>query len=254
MSCVSLGECLTPRCMSSGTSRRHVRFWSEFGGGGMAVIVKEVKEVIKTATGLKKEASVCVTDNNLCDVEVPAGVLSSDVIHALKSGGSPYIRVRGEPTVWEVKYVEPLGTCSVVVDVSFLLLHFCLDVLQIHNFYMSGNHLFAGLTLFSRTAMSVAQRMGSDTYRLIHEESEHIRKRGYHSDAFLKLLDLEQGFQGYVSLAVSSYGLWFEARDWWTCAIGLLSVFTSLCGVASYLFRNVFLNLSTYRWSKERVA
>merc|ERR1719296_107811 len=85
-----------------------------------------------------------------------------------------------------------------------------------------------------------------DVLEIIKEEYRAAPIRGYKSTKYLKILDLEKGFEGYLSLLVMSYALWWQVRNAFSLWTGLLGLCLSMFGVASYLFDHIFMTIEEH--------
>jgi len=212
-------------------SDRHV--WEDLPQKLMAAVAwaTEISESIEVEDGKCK----------VFYVDLPKGSLIGDTIpglhEKLQQALSPHMNI-GTLKIAEVRHVQPVGKYGLWKDLFFIALDVFTDVWQIINLYMDEFYVMGG-TLFSVFVSSLVAQCFGGLHKVYQEYMDSLDK-GFKTNGFLRIVDREKGFEGFMSLALSCYIVYWQVNAT-SCFVSLVSIMFSGMGVATYLFNTVCL-------------
>jgi len=195
-------------------------------------VTKEVQVVVPEATELG------VTDGGVFYMDLQEASLTGDTPRSLKETAK---LVNGTMKIVEVSHVQPVTTFCLVTDLLFIGLDVITDALQIKNMYRDEFHILGGIYLFlfvSSLTAQVYENILDDVK--VWKEIKHTYSKGIKTQALLKMVDREKGFEAFISLALSCYAVHWQVGPY-SIIVSFVSIMFSSWGVATYIFNTVFL-------------
>jgi len=141
--------------------------------------------------------------------------------------------------ILEVRHVPSVGGLGLVMELFFIGLDVITDLLQIGSLYMDEFYWMGGVLLSVFVSSLTAQLFSGELCKLPREFNDSLHK-GIKTDGFLRIGDREKGFEGFMSLAISCYIVYWQVSAL-SCITSVVSIILSGRGVAGYLFQTVFL-------------
>lgn len=138
----------------------------------------------------------------------------------------------------KMKYISKVTGWTVLVELGFFFLDIITDLKQIHDLYHSGQHFLGGLMLF---VYSASMTMLVAELTKLYSEVVETLKKGYFTDEFLHMMNLEKGFESALSLMASAYISRFAITDAVSLASNVFNILISSLSLALFLQRRVIL-------------
>lgn len=174
-------------------------------------------------------------------IDLPKGSLIGNTLswlhEKLQQALSSHINT-GTLRIAEVRHVQPVGRFGLWTDLFFIALDVITDVWQIINMYMDEFYVMGGTLLSVFVSSLIAQCCGG--LHKVYQEYRDSLDKGFKTNGFLRIVDREKGFEGFMSLALSCYVVYWQVNAT-SCFVSLVSIMFSGVGVATYLFNTVFL-------------
>merc|ERR1719474_2043226 len=111
------------------------------------------------------------------------------------------------------------------MDLLFMSLDMFTDVAQIVNMYVDEFHTLGGMGLLIFLSSLTAQICGGEAFHLCREFKDSCHK-GFKTDAFLKIVDREKGFEAFLSLGLACYVVQWQVATY-SCIQSLMSTMVS---------------------------
>jgi len=212
----------------------------------------EIREKKPVTNGTFKVFHIYLPEGSLIEVtdgtfkvfykDVSQGFLTSNTLSGLneelQQALSPQ-KIMGTPKIVEVRNVPYVDKYGLLMDIFFIAADVITDLLQIRNMYMDEFYLMGGTLLSVLVASMTAQICSGELCKLPQEFRDSLHN-GIKTDVFLGIVDREKGFEGFMSLALSCYLVYWQVNPT-SCIMSLVSIIMSGRGVATYLFHTVFL-------------
>jgi len=148
------------------------------------------------------------------------------------------LQMRLDVVKGHVRHVQPATYKGMAVELCFFLLDVITDFKQIHDLHQDGQFFLGGLmTCVFASSMTL---LANDARALRREVIESVRT-GVLTEGYLRIMNLEKGFESAVSLTASAYTCRFAISSADSCLNNVLNILVSTYSLATFLFRRVIL-------------
>jgi len=198
-------------------------------------------QVVAWANDIREKKPLASGAFKVFHIDLPKGSLTDNTLSGLNDELQQALshQIMGTPTIVEVKSVPSVGGKGLLLELFFIGLDVFTDCLQIYHMYMDEFYIMGGTLLSVFVSSLTAQILSKELCNLPGEVCASLRK-GVKTDGYLRIGDQEKGFEGFMSLAISCYVLYWQV-DATSCITSFISIILSGRGVATYLFQTVFL-------------
>jgi len=203
----------------------------------------KLKDAIAWATDIHEKKQVTNCAFKVFYIYLPKGSPTGNTLEELAEELEQAImpqKIIGTTKIVEVRHLPAANKWGLLMDLSFIVADVFTDVVQIANLCTDEFFLSSGILLMVFVSSLTAQICGGELLNLRQEFTDSLNK-GFKTNGFLRIVDREKGFEGFVSLAISCNIVNFQI-DPSSCMVSLVSIIFSSWGVATFLFRTVFLD------------